>query len=283
MSSATGKLPAGHAPPGALARLRTQGVRGGVIPLHRSMIQLRWTPFRIVRAVSMAAAGVVAVLLLLPVIGRLWGELYEWALPLLGLSGEITWHRIGGGLFFQFQVPIPPVDAPWPTRSHWITVGAMTAGVLLLSLLLPVRYLPARYFLRFVAAVQLVSLGWFALSAPPFPYPVPGYAAGLLTAGLAVLVLVPLALGFGLYVFDHSVTKQAVVTIAIVGHLALLLPLQVLCHVVLIRALSLLVQPTLFFVFGLLVEVLVFVSLYGWAMSWTGREIPQHQKPGGLG
>jgi len=33
----------------------------------------------------------------------------------------------------------------------------------------------------------------------------------------------------------------------------------------------------MFFIFGLLVEVLVFVAFYGWAMSWPGTENPQTQ------
>ena len=91
---------------------------------------------------------------------------------------------------------------------------------------------------------------------------------------MAVLVLVPIALGFGFYIFDHSLGQQVLITVLIVGHLAVLLPLQGLMHGWLIHHLSLVVQPTLFFVFGLLVEVLVFVALYGWAMSWRGSEIP---------
>jgi hypothetical protein len=156
-----------------------------------------------------------------------------------------------------------------------VVVGSATIIGLLLSFLLPVRYLPARYFVRFVALVQAVSLVYFALSRPPFLYPLPGYTAGMLTAGMAVLTLLPIVLGFSFYIFDHSLARQIWLTLFLLGHIALLLPLQVLVHALLSHTLSALVQPTMFFVFGLLVEVLVFVSFYGWAMSWPGQEIPQ--------
>jgi hypothetical protein len=126
-----------------------------------------------------------------------------------------------------------------------------------------------------VAAVQIISLAYFWFSAPPFEYPLPGYLSGFLATGMAVLVLVPFILGLAFYVFDHSLPRQVALTVLIVGHLAVLLPLQTLMHAWLVHRLSLLVQPTLFFIFGMLVEVLVFVALYGWAMSWPSRELPE--------
>jgi len=193
--------------------------------------------------------------------------------PRLGLPVELGWHRVGIATLFDIAVPYPMLDGPWPDTPHFLAVGIGTAAILALSFLLPPRFLPARYFLRFVAAIQTVSLGFFFFATPPFPYPLPGYLGGLLTVGMAVLALVPIALGFGFYIFDHSLGRQILITVLIVGHLAILLPLQGLIHAWLIHHLSLVVQPTLFFVFGLLVEVLVFVALYGWAMSWSGSEI----------
>lgn len=239
------------------------------------MIRLRWTPGRVARSVILSLVGFATVFAALPTIGRLWSRLFEWALPLLGVSAGLGWHLIDVGSLFTIGVPYPALDGPWPRTGHWIVVGGITAAFILVSLLIPVRWLPARYFLRFIAAIQTVAIGYFAFSSPPFPYPLPGYIGGLLAAGMAVLALVPIALGFGYYIFDHTLARQILLTVMIVGHLAVLLPLQGLAHAYLIHRLSLLVQPTLFFVFGLLVEVLVLVAFYSWAMSWPGTEIPQ--------
>lgn len=239
------------------------------------MVQLEWTPRRAIRAIVLSLAGFMAVLALLPVLGRLWGRALSWALPRLDLPADLGWHQVQIGSLFEVAVPYPLLDGPWPGTSHLLVVGIGTAVTFALSFLMPSRFLPARYFLRFLAAIQTVSLVYFWLATPPFPYPLPGYLGGLLTIGMAVLVLVPVALGFGFYIFDHSLGRQVLITVLIVGHLGVLLPLQGLLHAWLIHHLSLVVQPTLFFVFGLLVEVLVFVALYGWAMSWRGSEIPE--------
>ncbi|MEK7381601.1 MAG: hypothetical protein AAB075_11365 [Gemmatimonadota bacterium] len=278
MYSGTGNDPV-LGPAFRLAQLRLRGAQGGIIRKHRSMVQLEWTPRRAIRAAVLSLLGFLSVLALLPVLGRLWGQAMGWILPRLGLPVELGWHRVGIATLFDIAVPYPMLDGPWPDTPHFLAVGIGTTALLALSFLLPPRFLPARYFLRFLAAIQTVSLGFFFFATPPFPYPLPGYLGGLLTVGMAVLALVPIALGFGFYIFDHSLGRQVLITVLIVGHLAILLPLQGLLHAWLIHHLSLVVQPTLFFVFGLLVEVLVFVALYGWAMSWPGSEIPAGGAP----
>jgi hypothetical protein len=53
-------------------------------------------------------------------------------------------------------------------------------------------------------------------------------------------------------------------------HLSVFLPLQVLVHVGLVLKGSALVMPVLFLIFGLLLDVLILVAFYGWALSWPG-------------
>jgi len=273
--SGTGKslLPLG----GGIEDLRLRGAKGGVIRKHRAMVGLEWSTTRVGRAVLLSLVFTAGVIVALPWLGRFYTMLYEELIWWIGLPAGVGVQEIRVGELLTIPIPYFRLAAPWPLRFHWVVVGAATAIGLLLSFLLPVKYLPARYFIRFVALVQTVSLGFFALSSPPFLYPLPGYTAGMLTAGIAVLTLIPIVLGFSFYIFDHSLARQMLLTLLLLGHLAVLLPLQVLIHAWLSHYLSALVQPTMFFVFGLLVEVLVFVAFYGWAMSWPGEEIPQTQ------
>ena len=227
--------------------------------------------------VLLSLAGTVSLVALLPFLGRAYTLFYEEIVWWVGLPAGVSTTNYYIGDLLTVAVPYLRLAAPWPSQWHWIVVSSFTAIAFLLSFLLPTRFLPARYYLRFVAMVQAVSLGYFAFSQPPFLYPLPGYTAGMLAAGMAVLVLVPIVLGFSFYIFDHDLGRQLLFTLAVIGHMAVLIPLQVLIHAWLSHYLSALVQPTLFFVFGLLLEVLVFVAFYGWAMSWTGTEIPQTQ------
>ena len=65
--------------------------------------------------------------------------------------------------------------------------------------------------------------------------------------------------------------KIPAILLAILVHLAVFVPLQVLVHIWLVLHGTALLMPVLFLVFGLLLDVLVFVSFYGWALSWRGE------------
>jgi hypothetical protein len=243
------------------------------------MLGLRWTPLRVVRAAVLAILGVAAVGTAAPVLTHAYARLFEIALAWLHLPTNVGVYRVSIARVLTIPVPYPMLEAPWPASWHWLAVSGATLAALVLSFALPARLLPLRYLLRFGAMVQTVSLVWFWFGEPPFRYPLPYYLAGFLTVGLAVLALVPVVLGFVFYVFDHSLPRQVGLTLLVLGHLAVLLPLQVLLHGTLAYQFSALVQPTLFFLFGLLLQVLVFVALYGWAMSWRGTELPQAAGP----
>lgn len=257
-----------------LIRLRHLGARGGVVYKHRSMLGLRWTTGRVLRAITLALLGFAGLVAGLPSLGRLYATFFARAADWLALPATGAIYEVPIGTLLTIPVPYLTLEAPWPATWHWLVVGGLTLAAIVASFALPARFLPARYFLRFVAMVQSVSLVYFWLASPPFLYPLPGYLAGMLSAGLAVLALVPFVLGFGFYIFDHSLRQQVALTVMLVGHLIVFLPLQVLIHGGLSHHLSALVQPTLFLIFGLLLEVLIFVAFYGWAMSWEGTEIP---------
>jgi len=273
-SSVTGKDTGAAALLDGLNQLRLRGARGGVIRQHRAMIGLRWTPSRIIRAISLSVFWLAVVILALPSLARGYALFYEEIVWWVGLPAGVSVSTVRVGELLAVGVPYLRVESPWPEQIHWLVVGGLTVLAVAVSFVLPDRFLPARYFLRFLAMVQSVSLGYFAFASPPFLYPLPGYTAGLLMAGLAVLVLIPPVLGLSFYIFDHSLRQQLALTVMLLLHVAVFLPVQVLIHAWLAHYLSALVQPTLFFIFGLLLEVMVFVAFYGWAMSWQGTEIP---------
>ncbi len=137
--------------------------------------------------------------------------------------------------------------------------------------LLPERFIPLRYFLRLVVLLQASAIVVFARWPGSFPYRLQEHLFLLQAAGLVVMALVPVVLGFTLHVFDLALWRKVAVTLALLGHLALFIPLKALVHAVLITGGTALVMPVLFLLFGLLPDVLVFVAFYGWALSWRGE------------
>lgn len=252
-----------------LADLRRRGVRGGVIAPHRAMVGLSIPRRRVAAAAITALAGSLAVGLLLQPWAEIWARLFEMLQPRLGLSGEVAlrYQELWG--WRVLVTPYYTTPAHWPDWLDWRITAGVAGAVAIISFLLPRRLLPLRYFLRFLVLLQAISLGYFALAPEgSFPYSLPDYSSGLLAAGQSMLVLLPLILGFTFYLFDISWPKKIALTILLVGHLGVLLPLQLTIHTWIIARGSLLLMPPLFLVFGLLVQVLVFVAFYGWGMSW---------------
>jgi hypothetical protein len=137
-------------------------------------------------------------------------------------------------------------------------------------MLLSERWIPLRYFLRLLAFLQGTAIAFFAIAPGAFPYRLQDHVFLLLAAGLVVMGLVPLVLSLTLHVFDLALWRKVLVTLALLVHLSVFLPLQVLVHVGLVLEGSALVMPVLFLVFGLLLDVLILVAFYGWALSWPG-------------
>ncbi len=276
-------LPAAGGRPRLLAELRARGSRGGVIGAHRAMVKGRLTPSLLGSMVVVPILLSALVALALEPLGRLWRVALEWLVDYLGLPGPVGFAHVSLGGALSFYVPHVTTPAPLPGTWHFWFVGGTCAVVLAVSLLLPGRFTPLRYYLRFATLVQLTSVLAFALRPDAFPYALPQYTLGFLQAGCAVLVLVPLVLGLTFFPFDIALWRKVLLTAIAVGHMAILLPVQVALHAWAAHHLSLLVLPTMFFLWGLLLEVFVFVAFYGWAMSWPDVVRPVPALPGTMG
>lgn len=253
-----------------LEALRVRGHKGGVIAPHRAMVGLPWSAWRLVTTLFLTAGGFAGYLAALPWLGRGWQLLFLRVRDYLGISAPLGTQALSlpGGL--RFTLPTVSQVTPLPdTRVLWIA-GIASAALLLLSFFLPQRFTPLRYFLRLLVLVQATAIGFFALSPDPFPYRLEDHVFILLTAGLVVMGLVPLLLGLTLHVFDLAFWRKLLLTVLILAHLAVFVPLNVLVHVWLVLKGTAVIMPALFLVFGLLLDVFVFVAFYGWALSWRG-------------
>lgn len=261
-----------------LEALTVRGVHGGVISPHRSMVGLPWTVWRALTTLGLSLGGLALVLAALPWIGRFWQLLFERVRDFTGISAPLGDQQffLPGGI--TFTLPVIAITTPIPdARALWIA-AIVSVVVVVLSFALPQRFTPLKYFLRLLALLQGTAILFFAASAEPFPYRLVDHVFVLETAGLVVMGLVPLVLGFTLHVFDLALWKKILLTLGVLTHLAVLVPLKVLVHIWLVLHGTAVVMPVLFLVFGLLLDVLVFVAFYGWALSWRG-ELERGERP----
>jgi hypothetical protein len=247
--------------------LRDRGFRGGRIAPHRAMIGLevnRWLLIDLVALPFMLSLGV---FVLLDPLLELWRRTLEWLQGPLGLPGVVT-TRVVERWPISVAVPYYSADAAWPAaldlRSGWVVVAVLA----LLGVLLRGRLTPFAYLLRAIAVIQISAQIWFSLAEPPFTYNMPQYVSGLLVCGVVILLLAPLLVSATYFIFDFPLWQKLLLAVMLLVHLAVLLPLQAVVHAYAIYRGSLLAMPVLFLVFGVLLDVFVYVALYGWGMSW---------------
>ncbi len=253
-----------------LDRLRRVGHRGGYIPSHRALLVSPRDAAKIVGAVGLAAAFCLGLYLARDGVAHLWLEVMEFWRVALGLSGYSTLvpYELAG---LHFQVPYLHFPAGMPDGLLWLIGAVFAALLLVVSLLLPHRMLPVSYLLRIVGFFQATAQVYFAFWMERFPYGGSGYVHGMLVAGLFLLWLAPVVLGLTYYLFDFSLGRKAWLTLLVMGHLVLMLPLQCFLHAWLLNRYSLLFMPVLFFIVGLPLNVMVFIAFFGWGFSWRNR------------
>lgn len=257
-----------HQAPSA-ASLRRRGNRGGIIDPHRSLATVRLSRLDAAVALLLTVGTTGLVLWTLDSIATLWARTFAYLAPRLGFPGGVLRRAVDVG-FVGFAVPSFAVDAAAPSRATWWVALVVTLVAVVISLLIR-RNLPVAYVIRLAAITQGTALLYFALWPKSFPYTLQGYVSSMLIAGATVLVLVPVVLGFTYYVLDVSLVQKVGLTVAILAHLIVFTPLQYALQSYLIVHASLLLLPLSFMLFGLLPEVMIFIALYGWGVSWEGK------------
>lgn len=256
--------------PERLEQLRLRGWRGGLIPRHRAFKRLEPSPADLIGGALLLITISLSWVALLGPIGKLWQQIFVfWAKP-LGLDFSIVMVPQNWGAQMHFALPYLSAPAGPITPVTWSITAAVSVLVLVGSYFLDEEQLPLMYLLRALVLIQSGALVYFAVFSARFPHDIPSYTIGMLVFGMILIGLVPVILAFTYYVFDFSFLKKLVLTAVTMAHLTLLIPLQYLLHVWVLHH-SILFMPILYFAFGPFLDILVFVSLYSWGMSWHTR------------
>ena len=175
----------------------------------------------------------------------------------------LSWDRL-----FERRLVVADVPAAAPT-SEQLLVGALLVAVLwLASMVIRAERTPLRYALRALLLCEGAALVFFGLLEGVLPYTLGDHIAPGIIIGWVFMLLVPWLHAASYNIFGFGLWRKLVLTLLTLAALALLVPLQYLFHIAVIQPYSLLHLPVLYLFAGVLLEVLVFVSLYAWAMSW---------------
>lgn len=246
--------------------LSALNIRGGHIEPHRSIRRLPFPRRRY------------AVVLLLPVFFNLvtmwagdpisagWHALFKFWVEKLELPAAVTLNPFSDAIGVS-HLPSLTLPSIFPDTRLWWIILVLTVLSVPLSHWLPERFLPVRYFIYFIAFIQITALVFFAMRPQAFPYSSQGYIDTVLATGVVFMFIIPWIHALVYYIFDFSLLRKAWFTSLTLAFIALALPLQTMVHAYLLTEFSLLLAPLLYLVFSVLPLVLACVGLYGWAMS----------------
>lgn len=206
----------------------------------------------------------------LPHITTFWFYVFNYWTRSLGMEATIAMVPQHWSKVVEFSLPFVSAQAGTITPSLWLTASILTIAVFAATFWFPEDQAPWSYLLRALVLIQTSALIYFAVASARFPHDIPTYIMSMLSFGVILIGMIPIVLAFTYYIFDFSFWKKLAITALIMAHLTLFFPLQFVLQAYILHF-SILFMPLLYFAFGPFLDVLIFVCLYSWAMSWKSR------------
>ena len=240
--------------------------------LHRALAQIEFPRRRWLHVTLLPALLFAALLGATDTLLSAWAAAINWGIVALGLHGVVAVQPLSWAHLLESRLVVADVPAAAPT-SEQVWVGALLAAALwLISMVIRAERTPLRYALRALLLGEGAALVFFGPLEGVLPYTLGDHIAPGIVIAWIFMLLVPWLHAASFNIFGFGLWRKLALTLATLMALALLVPLQYLFHIAVIQPYSLLHLPVLYLFAGVLLEVLVFVSLYAWAMSWQAVE-----------
>ena len=250
--------------------LRHRGYRGGEIRMHRGMMRFHIGPADWLHTNALTTGLTFLWIRAIPTVSRLWFDIFRYWVRTLNLEATVSMVPQHWSKVVQVSLPFVAVQAGTISPRVWSVTLLATVALFATTWWFGENHAPWAYIVRALLLIQASALIYFSFEAAHFPHDIPTYTAGMLSFGLILIGMIPVVLAFTYYLFDFGFWQKLAISLLIMGHLALFFPLQYMLNVYILHF-SILFMPLLYFAFGPFLDVLIFVCLYSWAMSWRSR------------
>jgi len=251
--------------------LRQRGCGGGYIQNHRSLLTSPWGKYKFFTSVGLTILLFAGWLISMKWVSMFWRDIMSFWSEMLGIRSYVTIVHYNFENIFVFSAPYFHFRAHLPDHVDLLVGAVITFIVFLVTFFLPRRQLPLVYLLRVIVFFHASALLFFTFRPLAFPFTASGYIHGVLIAGLVLITLIPIVLALTYFIYDFSLLKKFVLTLLIMLHFVILIPMQFVAHAFILYNTSLLMLPLLFFIFGLPLDLMIFIALYSWGASWKNK------------
>jgi hypothetical protein len=248
--------------------MRFRGFGGTAIKLHRAIYQIKLNKTNLILSLLLPLLFNFLLLCLLGPILALWRAIFDFWLDKLVPGSSTATQMVDLG-HYLLPLTYPNLSAAEPSNTTWWVTLLVCALVLLATFLMPSkRFLPLNYIVRACLLIQATALAYFHWLPGHFPYDAASYLGDALAMSLFFVFMVPWILGLTYYIFSFPLRQKIALTVLALLYFVVAFPMQYLLHAYALHHLSLLFLPLFYLVFGVFLDVMMFVALYSWGMSW---------------
>jgi hypothetical protein len=255
-----------------LLKYRHTSTQGTTIRMHRALRSLSFTRGRLLTMLLLPLFFDLVLYFNIDSILHFWSESFTFLIDRLRPEGHLATLTVAfptGSLDIPF--PDLPTFAP-SSFAIWMNI-AVSIMLFVLSGLIPKNLMPLIYLLRAALLIQISASVYFLVSPGGGLYSMGSYITCMLGVGIYLIFLVSPLLAVIYYIFDFPFWRKFVVTTLVISYFIFVLPLQYMLHAIVINSWGLLFMPLLYLMFALLLDTLMFVCWYSWAMTWRPRNL----------
>jgi len=253
-----------------LSSMRYSNTRGNIIPMHRALVTIEMSSFSRISAIIMPAVFCALIWLFMPLFIDGWGNIFEfWMQNIYGGHASFKEVIILGQ---SLKMPFPVLEAQAPSERMVYMNLLVCVIAFLISFIVPKRLAPLNYLVRAALLIQASASIDRIISPEDFPYTLEIYITDSLSLAVYLVFLLPVVLGFIYYIFDFGLLRKIALTVLMLCYYYITIPCQYMLHAYLINEYTLLMLPLMYLLFGTLLDVLMFVSIYSFGMSWHSNK-----------
>jgi hypothetical protein len=251
-----------------LSLRRRSNSAGKVIPMHHSLATVYLSRNGLLTLLVMPVIVDLLLWFGLDRLLALWSGFFAFWLERLTPGGGAVGYLESSIFGIYYKIPYPGLAVALPSHMAVAINLNLTAILLFCSFFISKAYLPLTYFLRTMLLIQLSASVFFMISPEWFPYPLGAYIVGQMTLGIYILFLVAPILSLIYYTLDLPLRNKLMLTLMVLAYFIVAIPFQYMLHAYLISQWTFLFLPIFYLLFGALLDVLMFICMYSWAMTW---------------
>lgn len=254
-----------------LFNLRYAGHKGSYITQHRAFAHNRLKSSVLMTVFLLPLLATLSLYFLYPLIMDMWASIYDYWFDVIKMKGEVMWGPVDILSFFTVNMAVPVAEARLPTNADLNGTLVFVVLFSLFGVVLSKSYKSLAYMIWMCTFLLFATVIFYKL-VPFDDFDIREHMLGHMALSASFVVLMPWVLGLTYNIFNLGLENKLLLTLLTLCYYVVLLPMQYLLHLYLIYHFSIVVIPLLYFAFLIIIDVMILIAFYSWALTWFSKK-----------